>query len=1451
MANDKEYGDLGISWSKTNLKNISDNTTNLIDSNYKDYEQLNINKLIVEDAKSENNNTGIDGALYSMSNSDISINITKENTAFNYASKFNELLINKEWQKKLNTKKFITQSSNEIGKLIYERIQNFITNYIDVDTCHYNSLISKYASLNIDIVNSITKNIPNKLDYLINLFSLSKQYYKSNIYTLNVNDTNLIKNIENIKSVTDLQNTNNIINRKYFDNFYSHVVYPIIRNELYNNYDVPEFKSYITNTTNGVYDKFELGDESYYTFTILLKQTVSDKVIATLCNKMMQRFLAENPDVSVVTSVSEQTGSYIMYNYFEKIINSNLSYLPDSTGHFPKLELSDYISFNSGDIGIEFKQPNYIDIFNIIERYGITRAELLKILKIRLTAQKLTNICNSICVLREDIKALRLKDSKIGTAILIEELIADYFYKYLTQKVGLLNQKKVANTLVNTVNDYIETLSDSTEEERLVKDNLLETFKAEQKTIGIQFESMLRTLKDVAANLKIDIIEYIDTTPTYLNIIPESDYQLKTIEYQEQVEEFPGYLNVNGDVTYINFDDKFQVECDKIWVIENKDTNEITTSKTKPKLYDTVTYNINEKSQSWNDGSRAIGFTVKLSSDFAGLDISIDDSKESVTQFNNIKNLLIESVAIDINKIDFTYFNNTGYNIIELKLAVYEMDIEAPNKIGKFKCLSNTVALGANAKGIVEFKFNNDFIGETNKLFRFVFVTEDADRSELLEPDINNSNAEYFKNITDNNEGQGIVSNKGTSYIFLNVNDNYKSGGVPTLPNNTGLTITNINESSKSNTIETNNTILPIFKIKANALVQVLQDNIEYRQCYNSRQYKLGNQAAGYNYFLDYVMIEKIETHGYTQFTRFGKFIYEPIDSKKFFEAVNLNEPETTFNEQFKWFELNETDEDGTIIKNQIIDRFDRLIEHTKDRYIYTSAGNEILHWHNDKFQYDTGLVKGETVKFGPRYRLIEEYVDNYYDMIDDVQLQLSYDKDEYTTEKPTDPDAQNIEYYGLFMDLITKTISSYESYIARIDDSVVWVPLIKRLDGTMVEIFQDGIIGAIVKRLEDGKIVDKAEGVTNYFTDKTIEKFVDANGVEYTLSADNTLVDAAGNNYTDYNIDTELFYAIENKRYVIKTKTKKVSETVLGNEPFWHNIVSDTLYADKTLDEEAAIIKFYKNIGLINDELDDNYKVGNDDDISSLSSKWISARTKILSLLKKVWSVNAQHIWYSPIDDNNRLANGEISQDVINNLKNMDLAYHSNIGPSMEKSNKIKLDNSLTNLENWSNNTVAIHPCLWNLVEYSFESSLKLLTISLYGEDILNKIYSEPYEWPRKFDYATEDNEMWKDEDGTLSFKSVTNNENILKVAHIVDYWKYYAKSFFPYSTKYETALNRTSITEETSRYLDFDGPFNYEALKVVIDKYWTAPDPKMTIDIYNSIRAVNFANFYIDFVS
>ena len=1142
---DLYYKDLGLNFEKFAESETATEINNLTETLLNDHLIANENSLN-EYNKTLKNYKG-----------NINITIEKENSSFDFAKKFKDYLINSEFKTKKNMLSFIEGCSNEIGRLIYERTQNFINNYINVDTCHYKALINYYAENNIEIEKLLTENFPERLDYLLNIFSVTKLYLKNNFYNLSIYDSSISDYIANLNTLEGLQIAENLLNEKYFGNFYESVVYPIVRQELYDHYDEEDIKKYIEDSTADIYSEALTGDYNRYIYLLLLKNSISedllDSISLTEKNNLLKAFTDSEGNCPI----------WVNDSFFKELLLNIPDYNPDSEGLLPTLNLSAsiYLSGSADStVMVEFDMNNpqqynddifelaqnifpiensivsfdYTQIFNFFENYCISRNEFIKILKIKTCAQKIANICNSICKLRETIKQIRIKDSKIGTAILIEEMVAEYIYTKFVQKLGITNQGKVPNNL-ESLKSFIDNLSDET-----LKTSLEKLYNKEQGAIGIKWEERFTTLKALAKVLDVEIIEYIDTTPSYLNLIPENNIITVNSTYKKQTVSYPPYLNNLGESIYA----------------------------------------YNEKGE-----------------------------------------------------IQQEYLNENYEDIALTSMWQYRTG--------------------------------------------------------------------------DDTEGYVYKIRKNTSYLTLTLNDN----NILTAPD--------------------------------------------------------------------------------------GTIYYFPKNSKLLNPAINLSAAD--WNENKNIFFLKKS-------PYQAVDKYDRLISYTQYTNLTNNSSNSILmQWKNRK-----------TLLTNNTDHLILEAPGKFIDYTTD--LELLYDI--------PDPYQPNIIEYFLWENSLSGAVSKEQSELYPTKRIFLLVD-ISTGSAQIVDIKDN----TYFRYMESGDIIDKN---VNYYSLLSSETFIlNETNETLTYNLNKELIETStGEILNEYETNVERVYATSNKKYIIKTIDASYQKALDGNTPFWDNLSTNSLFEDKTVEEERDIVKFYKKIGLINDTLSNNYKTTSLDGSSeTLATDWMLAREKIINQLKAIWIVNAPYRWYDKEKDDLRYLNGEITESQLESLKQMDETYHSYLGSSMAKNDKIQLKNSIINLENWENNTIAIHPCIWYLVEKTYTSYLKLLTISLYGETILDKIYSNARIWGESHTEA-------EDKDGTFSFTRDTSE------AHNIDYWKTYAKSFFPYSTDYEIATNMNTNETITSRFLDFDGPFNYEALKDIIGKVWTEPGSDNDL----SIRYINLSKYYID---
>ena len=80
----------------------------------------------------------------------VSIKISKQNSAFDFAKKFNEYLIHSKYKNNIRFNNFIEDATKDAGKLVYERIQNLANNITNVDTCKWRNLASTYKMYDIE-----------------------------------------------------------------------------------------------------------------------------------------------------------------------------------------------------------------------------------------------------------------------------------------------------------------------------------------------------------------------------------------------------------------------------------------------------------------------------------------------------------------------------------------------------------------------------------------------------------------------------------------------------------------------------------------------------------------------------------------------------------------------------------------------------------------------------------------------------------------------------------------------------------------------------------------------------------------------------------------------------------------------------------------------------------------------------------------------------------------------------------------------------------------------------------------------------------------------------------------------------------------------------------------------------------------------------------------------------
>ena len=180
--------------------------------------------------------------------------------------------------------------------------------------------------------------------------------------------------------------------------------------------------------------------------------------------------------------------------------------------------------------------------------------------KIDTCARHITNMCSKLFTLRKSIKDILIKDSMIGTGLLIEQMIYDYILEQFTQKIGINNKYKLGNKEVNYDSIYntpLESIMDDLYNlDPKTSDNYYNEAKI-AKLLGVEFDDRFSSLKQLASVLNASIIEYTDTTPNYLNIIPPNPVNHKEVE-SRTVMTYPRYLNADGVIVYYNYNDPEQ-----------------------------------------------------------------------------------------------------------------------------------------------------------------------------------------------------------------------------------------------------------------------------------------------------------------------------------------------------------------------------------------------------------------------------------------------------------------------------------------------------------------------------------------------------------------------------------------------------------------------------------------------------------------------------------------------------------------------------------------------------------------------------------------------------------------------------------------------------------------------------------------------------------------------------
>lgn len=100
--------------------------------------------------------------------------IEKINSDFSISTRAKDFVINPVWQDMTSLWNFVSGSSEGIGQLIYEHVENFVQNIRDIETCNMHSLYSMAKELNVEQLFSYDLSYPYDLDNLMNILSTGK-----------------------------------------------------------------------------------------------------------------------------------------------------------------------------------------------------------------------------------------------------------------------------------------------------------------------------------------------------------------------------------------------------------------------------------------------------------------------------------------------------------------------------------------------------------------------------------------------------------------------------------------------------------------------------------------------------------------------------------------------------------------------------------------------------------------------------------------------------------------------------------------------------------------------------------------------------------------------------------------------------------------------------------------------------------------------------------------------------------------------------------------------------------------------------------------------------------------------------------------------------------------------------------------------------------------------------
>lgn len=1299
----------------------------------------------------------------------VSIKISKQNTAFSFAEKFNEYLINSKFKNFKDFNKFIQNATGDIDKLVYERTHNLANNITNVDTCKWRYLSSTYELYSVNINSIIPDTYPQELDFLLDIFSIPREYILNNYYKTEVVDNDIIDAVSK-QSVYD---TIKIVKRKYYNNFYEKLVFPAVKQELYKNYDNSNVKAFIDKSTNTIFDKLEsaiLSDyKQYYYPTIISLLSIDAQ---NLLLSYFRKITSTNNNVDNGLVSIDEVNSYLDLIYGRtNSIDTNA--VPNDGHNYFK----DFID------GATTMQLN---VFNNFLNTYLPPDKFIKLQKIELCARQIVNMCSKLYDLRKSIKDILIKDSMIGTGLLIEELVYEYILDNFTKKIGILNSGKLGpntydanyikdNESLSKIMKNIYSISPSGNSDTYYEESM------EAKSLGVEFDNKFNTLKVLANVLDAKIIEYNDTTHNYLNIIPPEAVSQKQT-YSETFTIYPPYLNVNSDIVYCNYQDLTDNRTTPNPIINYDFNNKVNSDITwidgtikRELLLDSTNYPNENNSMNgqyyWlekvdnNEYKRYVQWQ----------DDSEKDNFMSVYTTTNINS----GIYINNSKL---YYNNTAGNYVSMTDSTTEFDIYndvLPSDPVNDTVSSNVIASIVGNNYYTAILYNDEQISITKQ-------------PKIIDQN-NNDIIVYSDSIPENKKFIRLCST-GDSL------KHYKS-----VKNEQTITIYDCKTFKPLTTNASNDEFA----------VDVELNEISYNKTYNAKITEIigdGDSTGGVS----------IDSTKFSLITDDNNTV--SIEVTKQSETVG-DEPHTYY--VFFIQNISKIQDAGetttlsvsTEIQSLTLDNGTVIIT---GRVYYDKAGEDIL---NDI----VNETKGKTVS-------IEEVTFRYEYYSPLLQTNILTIPDLYAN--PTTYDYNPLYANGqiqqgtvTYSNVINKRINQLYVYSKNYySDGLLLISLAgKNGDGIILYLADNAIFEPLTGNITDnsGNIYYSTSNPDIYGNNNN-EYTYDYNTKVLTRNSDSRIVN-------DYRFDIHLVYNRANEREQTEKREKIVKEKILeGNDPFWNELVIDgnNFYGDLTIEDERAIVMFYKRIGLINDALPVVYKNEN----GGFVNEWAIARAKIIDILKSVWTNYAQHTWYNEVDDEQSLSENLMSEATINMLKQMDIRYGSNLGnPDQLDRNDLNkwepVQYSLVNLQNYVNHTVAVHPFIWNLVERTYDNYLKTIYISMYANEVLNFIYKNESSYilepgqtinSRNTEYAVDD--------GPGGYSITDTYDKMFNVNN----WAYYNRDFSGYTSQYQESLNQDSTNTHINRYIDFDGPFNFEALMDIVTMTSESDEFKQFDDTY-----------------